>query len=198
MSETPEQAEEAKQEKLAQFKGPMTSKERKDKIHEVFPSTASLNWEKAFDRDPDILGRMLRDILKLDQLVPGRPGPRKTLDQNKAQPELDRMMGKDPTERPYSLLPFSATLRLLLGKRSMRSAQSKLGLSKSKIHRFLTDEAEPTAGEIELIAKAFGKAPSYFLEYRVRSITSSIHQALEAAPESSIPLYEKMWQATAQ
>lgn len=192
MSQTSEEAEAEKQKKLLVFTGPMNSKERRSKIYEVFPSTASLNWKKALDNDPDILGRMLRDILKLDQLVPGRPGTR-SLDQTRAEPTLDRMMGRDPTERPYSLLPFNEAFRLLLGKRSMRSAQAKFGLSKSKIHRFLNGTADPTAVEMETIASALGKAPSFFLEYRVRSITSSIHQSLQDLPEESIPLYEKMW-----
>lgn len=166
-------------------------------IAEKFPSTQSLDWGKAFDNDTDLLGHVLRDILKMDMAVPGQPGRRPGLDEKAAAPALDRMMGRDYCDRPYSMLSFAKTLELLAGDRTLRSLEAKVGISKSTLHLLLQGREEPTLDVMERVAKAFNKSPSFFFEYRVLTIAAAIHSGLEKAPEASVRVYEKLWQSRA-
>jgi hypothetical protein len=180
---------------LSEFAGHMSAAERTRLMQERFPSTRNLNWDKAFANDVELLGRLLRDILKVDMAVPGRPGPRPGLDRVRAQPLLDEVLGRDPTDHPYALLEFPQAFRLLIGNRSIRHAQTKLGMSKSRIHRLLRGIDEPSQAEMEHIATVFGKQPSYFLEYRVIRITRAIYSHLAEEPDVSIRVYERISQA---
>ena len=180
---------------ISAFDDPLTPEERKRLIAEKFPSTQSLNWEKAFGNDIELLGRILRDILKVDVASTGRPGPRPNLDRTKAEPELERLLGKDPGAHPYATLPFAEAFRLLVGKRSIRNLQNKLGVSKSHLHRLMSGAVKPTQEQMELIAKVFDKHPSYFVEYRVTKIARAIQEQLGDEPDVSIRVYERISQA---
>lgn len=172
----------------------MSSVDRKRLLHEKFPSIAQLNWEKAFDQDVDLLGHLLRDILKLDMADRGAAGRRPNLEEDEARPSLDRLLGRDPTSHIYSVLPFPATFRLLIGKRSQRAMAAKLGFPKTRIHRLSVGIESPTVQEMEHVAKMFDKQPSYFVEYRMQSIANSVLAALGERPETTIGVYERLWQ----
>lgn len=172
----------------------MTSAERRQLLHDKFPSVAQLNWDKAFDNDIDLLGHLLRDILKLDMALPGAAGRRPGLEEDEARPSLDRLMGRSPTSHVYSVLPFRATFELLMNGRSYRAMESKLGMPKTRVFRLLRGLDTPNTQDMELIAKAFKKQPSYFVEYRVQAIAASVYAALGEQPETSIGVYERLWQ----
>src|SRR5688500_1790328 len=142
--------------------------ERQKLIAEKFPDTKDFNWKKAFDNDLDLFARIIRDILKLDQAQPGRPGPRPSIDYGDGVRRLRQFMGQD-----YALLPFHEAFRILAGDRSVRSLASKLGIDRNQVHRLLTGKVYPGLYDIEVVAKAFGKHPSYFLEYRIQYIANS-------------------------
>src|SRR5258707_136563 len=57
---------------------------RAEKIVGRFPTVETVDWEIALERDIDLYARVIRDILKWEQAVPGRPGPRPALDTNSA------------------------------------------------------------------------------------------------------------------
>lgn len=169
--------------------------ERKRLIAEKFPSTVSLNWERAFTNNIELLGRLLQDILKVDVASTGRPGPRPNLDRTRAEPQLERLLGKDPADHPYSILPFAEAFRILVGKRSIRHLGTKLGVSKSHLHRLLSGAVQPTPEQMERIAEVFKKQPSYFVEYRTVKIKTALGVQLSRDPDVSIRIYEKLCQA---
>jgi transcriptional regulator with XRE-family HTH domain len=170
--------------------------ERLALIKRVFPSCdGDLDWNKAFTRDVEMVGHILQDVLKADQSIasPGRPGPRAKLDPLRAEPVYDRWMGKDPTARPYSLLPFCESFAVLIGDESLRHVSRKTGIPRTQIARLLHDEIAPTGVMMETIAAAFGKRPSYFLEYRIGAIASSIMTKLTGNPDKSVRAYESIY-----
>lgn len=168
-------------------------------IRRRFPSTANLRWDVAFRNDDDLFGRLLRDLLKQERAVPGRHGPRPGLDRVRDGPALDRMRGMDHSRHPYSLLPFAQAFALLIGTRSVRHAAHKLKLTPTRVYRLTHGLGlAPTAGEMESIAKAFDHHPSYFREYRQWAIVQAIAEVMDADPESSIGVYEGLWQAAAR
>ena len=194
MSEEPRLAG-RRQVDVSAFDGPLTPEERRRLIAEKFPSTQRLNWEKAFNNNIELLGRILQDVLKVDVAPTGRPGPRPSLDRRKAEPELERMLGKDPTAHPYTTLPFAEAFRLLVGKRSIRNLEHKLGVSKSHLHRWLSGSVKPSIDQMERIADVFGKQPSYFAEYRAERIVGIVGEQLAGDPDVSIRIYERITQA---
>lgn len=151
-----------------------------------FDSVEKLRWRKAFESDIDLFARLVKDILKLDQAQPGRPGPRPALDYKEGVARLKQYMGQD-----YALDPFPESLKNLANGRSIRAVARKSGLSKNHIHRLLTGELEPDAYAMSRIAEAFGKHPSYFPEWRDFWITNALVHRLRDHPESSIALYRR-------
>lgn len=150
-------------------------------------------WQKAFDRDDDLLFQIVKDIFKSDQAIPGRPGPRPALDVAKTQPQLDALLGRDYLDRPYAMLPFPKVFELMVGKRTLRHVRSMTGLSLPTIHRLLRGEITPTSEMMVRVAEGFKKKPSFFLEWRVGAVASAIVSKLMAAPEKSIPTYESLF-----
>lgn len=164
-------------------------------IAEKFPSTTNLDWAKAFSNDIELLGRMLGDMLKTNVAPTGRPGPRPNLDRDTAMPELDVLLGQDPTARPYAVLPFAQVFKLLVGDRSVRALQAKLGMKKSHVHDLLRGRTQPTQAEMERVAEVFNKQPAYFAEYRANRIASYVGAHMTVEPDYSIRIYERISQA---
>lgn len=152
-----------------------------------FGSVEKLVWRKAFESDIDLFARLVKDILKLDQAQPGRPGPRPALDYEQGVARLRQYMGQD-----YSMEPFEASLKNLANGRSIRALARKTGLSKNHIHRLLTGEIEADAYAMREIARAFDKHPSFFAEWRAMWVANAIVERLMNQPESSIVLYRKL------
>lgn len=156
-------------------------------IKEQFPATAHLDWKRAFDQDMDLFARLLRDILKLDQAQPGRPGPRPALDYETGVQRLRQYMGED-----YSVLPFGEAFKILSAGRSIRNLAAKTGLDRNQVHRLLTGQIDPDVYSMTQVAKSFNKHASYFLEYRTLVITNAILGRLEYSPETTIGMYRKL------
>lgn len=152
-----------------------------------FNAVDKLSWRKAFGTDIDLFGRLVKDILKLDQAQPGRPGPRPALDYEQGVARLKQYMGTD-----YAVEQFRDAFRYLANGRSIRALARKTGLSKNHVHRLTTGEIEPDAYAMTQIAKAFDKSPSYFVEWRAMWVANAIVNRLADHPESSIALYRKL------
>lgn len=157
-------------------------------IHQQFPSTKDLDWAAAFRRDHELWVRVMTDIIRADQAEPGRDGPRrKALDLDRGLQTIRRMMGQD-----YSLMPFADAFTVLSRGFSLTHLARKTGISRSIVHRLLRGEEEPSADEMEAVADAFGKHPSFFAEYRAAYVTAMVHERMEDNPEASIAIYRKM------
>lgn len=161
--------------------------ERARLIRSQFTAVAQPNVSHELRSDIDLLGRILRDILKADQATPGRDGPRPGLDYEKGVETLRQLLGQD-----YSTLPFDRSFRLLAGKASLTSLARKTGISRSRVHRLLTGVDEATVDDMQSIANAFGKDVAWFGEYRSMFITASLYDRLLSSPETNIGIYRKL------
>jgi hypothetical protein len=161
--------------------------ERSKLIQKHFPHTATLDWYQVFYEDPAVLGRIINDIIKLDGERTGKPGKRPTLDLDIAEDKLRKLRGED-----HTLFEFKDAFRVLCGNLSIRGVAHKTGLDKSYVHRLQSGDAIPTVETIEVVAKAFKKKPSYFVEYRIGYILATISHKLEQSPETSIHFYKKL------
>lgn len=164
----------------------LTWDKRAQMILSQFGAVEGLVWNKAFQTDVDLFARLVKDILKLDQAQPGRPGPRPALDYEQGVTRLKQYMGED-----YALEAFPEALKYLSNGRSIRAVARRADLSKNHVHRLLTGEVAPDAYAMKQIAEAFGKHPSYFLEWRAMWVANAIVEQMIKQPETSIAVFQK-------
>jgi hypothetical protein len=155
-------------------------------IAQEFPSTVKVDWDRAFN-DIELFGRVLRDILKVDQTVPGRSGPRPVLNKAEATARLRQFMGVD-----YSELEFHESFRVLSNGKSIRNLAAMTGLDRNMVQKLLNGTREPDLYSIEVIATAFKKKPSYFKEYRIAYVLGALQSRMELSPEITVDLYKKL------
>lgn len=172
----------------------VTRAERQRHVVRVFPSTEHLNWDRVFQQDVALMGRLIRDILKLQVQAdePTRPGPRSPLTLTTGLDHLRRLLGED-----YTTSPFVEAFNALRGQRSLRWLAERLHMSKSLVARLADGEAEPSLDALQNIAALFGKHPSYFLEWRTAAVAAAVARSLEGAPEASIAAYRQLVFGTA-
>jgi transcriptional regulator with XRE-family HTH domain len=162
-------------------------RDRYEVIRTQFPSVEALNWERVFRADPTIMGNILNDIIKVEVAPKGRPGKRPALDKEQAREILKRYQGED-----YTLLPFAKAVTRLKNQASVRQFARKVSMSPTYAYKLMMGYKEPTIEDMQLVASAYGKNPSYFYEYRVAYITAAMAERVDYAPESSIIYYERV------
>lgn len=155
-------------------------------VSEVFPSAVRPNWSNILG-DITVFGRVMRDVLKADQVEPGRAGPRPPLDYDRGVQSLRRFAGDD-----YSALPFREAVAALIGDDSRTKVSRKTGIERTRCHRLLAGTVTPEVGELEAFARAYRKRPEFFAEYRIHIIIERLHEKLMAEPESSVMMYKRM------
>lgn len=176
---------------LGIFDREMSWDERYALIVKMFPSVVNLDWNKAFKTDPGLFGRVMNDILKADQAVPGRPGKRPALDMEEAKRKWREIIGDDSVD--FSMLPFHRAFQNLVSdKYSIRHLARKCNLDKSMIHNLLRGDKDPTPEIMERVATGFKIHPSYFVEYRVAYVLGVLFYKLTSMPESSVVFYNKI------
>ncbi len=146
------------------------------------------SWRAAFDNDTGLLGRIVKDILKLDQSVAGRPGPRPEPEYNQNSMNLLRqLMAED-----YCSMPFARAFDILAGTRPTTQLANLVDISRSQVRRLRHGEVHPTLGEISRIAGAFKKHPSFFREYRTAYIQAGMGYRYIDYHDASVAAYRAM------
>jgi len=171
---------------MTEFSEKMPWSKRTEMIHEHFPPTVHLDWVRAFN-DVELFGRILRDILKVDQTPAGRSGPRPVLDRKVATERLRQFQRSD-----FSLLPFRETFVMLAEGKSQRGLAAKIGIERSMVQKLLAGTRDPDLYLIKLIALSFKKHPSFFVEYRAAYVLGALEMRMMNSPETTIDLYKKL------
>jgi len=161
--------------------------ERAELIKKQFPTRTKADWVRRFTDDPDMFSDLMRDLLKIDQQVPGKSGPRPGPEFEAGMDLIRKIRGED-----YCTLKFSEALAILGHGMSLTALARKTKLSRSQVHRLLNAQMQPSAEEMEAVATAFKKEPSFFLEWRAAYIAGTLASKLEEAPEIGIGLYRKL------
>lgn len=161
--------------------------ERAKMIEEEFPSVKELDWFTALE-DEDLLARILKDVLKIDQIDPSRTrGARPALDVDKGMQTWNEIMG-----RQFCELPFSQAFTLLTRNDSVRTVAEKTHMAKSLVHRLLKGEERPSVDQMRAVAEAYGKKPSFFLEYRAEYCLAAVMSRFAKEPEMVDVVFTKL------
>lgn len=160
--------------------------DRVELIKKKFPDALDADWNVVL-RDDDVFARLLKDILKVDQIEAGRSGPRPNLDFDRGIQTWKEMTGRDFSEQP-----FQPTFRLLTRMNSLSAVARKTTISRSRVHRLLQGEEHPTVEDMRLIAVGYGKKPAYFAEYRAEYIMAAMAARFAHDAEMTITLYTKL------
>jgi transcriptional regulator with XRE-family HTH domain len=157
--------------------------------HAAYPTTAG-----GIDRDvtsrvvngEEIMTRLLRDLIAVDN-VESRRGDRAVPDAEEGRRLLSDLRGED-----YTVLPFPNALRALAGTKTVTQLCRITNLSRGNMARILNSQKAPTVDEIQAIAAAFGKRPTYFAEYRTALFAALVYHQLEANPDRSAVLAHQL------
>lgn len=174
--------------RVAPFVGKkMPWSDRQELIHKQFPGVRQFDWGSALSRDDGLFAAIMRDVLKVDQAIPGRSGPRPALDPEQARASYQRFMGDD-----FCTLPFPEAFRLLTHSRSFTQIARKTNLSRTQVYRLMQGSIEPDPETMTQIAEAYKKHPSFFAEYRSLYVLAHIEARLLDMPEATITYYRKI------
>lgn len=155
---------------------------RYQKIKEHYPSVASLRWTGALDYDPEVFTQVMGDLLKAEGKR-SRPGKRPTLSRQLAEEELAKLSIADFSEFEFPQA-FQALISALPKEvQTYRSLANKTGCNKDYLVKYLKGTLAPRFLDMENIAAAFNKDPSYFLEYRIAYVLMMVDRYLTNNPE---------------
>lgn len=175
-----------------------------DALAEKYPSLKTLvappgeaspgAWVAAFTLRPEALESMLADLIKQTYAQPGRIGQRPM--PREEEVNLDTLLNGDYTEEP-----LTEVLPKFVRNTTHQAFAAKILMSKRTYQRiFLPDSHKdkywPKMDEIERIAAAVGKPPSYFLEYRLMAAQAAFLRLITDRPALATRLYREYLQVS--
>lgn len=164
--------------------------ERVKMIERFWPSTKRLDWAKAFRQDPPLMGRILNDMIKMEAATPGQPGKRPNVSRAETEKHLRRLTGED-----YTIHSFPEAVGFLRRGRSVRHLARKFDMPRDHTWKLLTGKKVPSVDDMEKVAAAFDKHPSYFVEYRVAFLVGYVYDQMTVNPEASVLHYRRVMEA---
>jgi DNA-binding phage protein len=163
--------------------------ERLRLVEQEFPGVLQTDFNVVL-RDNDVFARVLKDILKVDQIEPGRAGPRPNLDVERGMQTWKEMTGQDFSEQP-----FHVAFQFLSRGESFTMIARKTLISRSRVYKLWQGWIGPTVDDLRTVASAYGKRPAFFAEYRAEYILAAIAARLTREAEMTVPLYLKLVRA---
>lgn len=163
--------------------------ERLANVRDQWPQTGH-NRDQILDSiaDYDRLGQVMRDVLRVGY-EPPRRGQRSPLEWSDGHARLRSLAAENAGMA--TTMPFPDAYARLADGHSADAMADTTGILPERLTE-LADGSDPTGDEMEAIAKAFGKPLTYFLEYRVELIASTIVASLYAAPERTIDVLVRL------
>lgn len=139
-------------------------------------------WVAVFTAHPDIMVRLLQDLIKQTYAVPGRIGQRPMPKEEEV--DLNALLYGE-----FSDEPLIAVLPGLMRGMSERAFCARIFMSRTQFQRMMKGEYEPDMNEIRMIAVAVRKSPAFFMEYRVQAAQKAFLTLITERPGIATKLY---------
>lgn len=139
-------------------------------------------WVAVFSERPEVMHRVLRELIKQVYAKPGRTGQRPM----PKEEEVDfwALLHGEQTDEPIQeILPKITDL-------SERAITSRIAMSRSQFQRMMKGEYDPDAFELREIARLVGKMPTFFVEYRKMMAISAFINMVQDRPGIAGRLYK--------
>lgn len=169
-----------------------------ERIHDRYPSTAARDYrsEVRGRMDTDTLASILRDVVRVGH-SPVQRGQRPMPSAEVGLERLRTIRGED-----FSVAPFAVAFAALAKWRSRATIARQTGLERTRVQRLLSGwriEADgtrtprrPTIEEMEIIAAAYDKQPTYFAEYRTHVVAALVAAEMASNPELSATVLHRL------
>lgn len=166
------------------------------RVEQSHPETRSPRWEQLLD-NTDVMAAIIRDLIVIDR-QPARRGARPLPEYDEGRRRLQALFGDD-----FSIDTFPETFRAITRGQSRTQIARRTGISRTRVHRLLTGlrvdistgdtrPATPSLDEMERIARAYGRRPEHFREYRAQLIAGLVAEHLDRHPERSTLLVRQL------
>jgi len=175
-----------------------------DNLSRSYPSLRTLtgptakavekSWVAAFTTRPEALETMLSDLIKQAYAKPGRIGQRPMPKEEEVN--LNALLHGEYTDDPITEV---LTKKVRQGYHKMFA--EKIFMSRRMYQRMFLPDAHPdkyhpTMQDIERIAEALNKPPSYFLEYRLMAAQAAFLRLITERPVIATRLYRDFLQVS--
>lgn len=134
----------------------------------------SVDWNQVIGHDPDVIGGMLRDVVKH-----GNRSRRKSLSLQERSRSLRQIHSEDVSSQPFHL-----ALRALQGTAPLNEFSDEVGIPIEILTVLLSGEILPDDDLLIDISSSLNRPRDYFLEYRIHKVLFSIGSFLRKNPET--------------
>lgn len=141
----------------------------------------SVDWNQVIGHDPDVIGGMLRDVVKH-----GHKSRKKMTLQERTR-SLRHIHSEDVSTQPFHL-----ALRALQGTSSVNDFSDEVGIPSEVLAVLLAGDILPDDDLLLDIASNLDRPADYFLEYRIHRVLSSIGSFLRNHPETLEVWFSKL------
>lgn len=149
---------------------------------------STTDWHAHFTDQPDVLLQMLGDVFRVykseQRKAAGTSNPQGGRRRNHIEGSLDELL--EIVQPKFSVKPFREALQDLLGDRSLNWLATKANQHPRVFRRKISGQRPLSRWDLEVIAKALGVHPAYFLEWRVEVVAKMVTDVLVAHPNRSI------------
>lgn len=164
-----------------------------DELERLYPSLSYLSgptgratkraWVAVFNTRPDAMHSLLADFIKQVHAQPGRIGQRPM--PREEQVDFQGLLYGEENDLPLpDVLPKIVT-------KPERAMCAEIHMSRAQYWRMLKGEYDPDVNELRLIARAVGKPPTFFVEYRKAMAVAAFLNLIEERPGIATSLYRK-------
>lgn len=166
----------------------------------------SVDWAAYYQANPEILTQMLGDLYRVykseEEKRNGTANPTGGRRKSHINGNLDELWSII-TPR-FSIEPFHKSFAELKGDRSMRQFATKCGMDHRDLSRMVSSsegtlrdgdgrrQRQATRYDLEVIAKAGGVHPAYFMEWRLLIVQNLISDVFAAQPNLSITMLRSL------
>lgn len=139
-------------------------------------------WVAVFTAHPEVMVRVLQDIIKQTYAVPGRIGQR-------PMPKEEEVDLHALLHGEFSDEPLIKVLPKLMRGMSERAFCSRIFMSRTQFQRMMKGDYEPDMNEIRMIAAVVRKSPAFFTEYRILAAQKAFVTLITDRPGIATKLY---------
>lgn len=150
-------------------------------------------WVHAFDRDPDIMWKIIGDIYDVVKAEGERAAGIHKMGRRPARTatSLDDVYATVfPTQ--YSMDPFTVALEKLMDGTTQKVFASRIPCDQGTLSRLVNGRLQPDLTMMERVAQAAKVSPYFFLEYRSMYVGQLITNVLMQRPHMGITAVKKL------